>query len=171
MTNVLMKTSRHLGPHEATVTMIELLRSFANELITVKSNPIQEGFFIKWMAVSITVDHKLIISHVLHKICLHIQGSKHRTYLQDKHSWDDSLAKHWLESSKVHLPVTWSSLMNQDFQEHSWVAKYWPPEVQDLSQCCWLSQVPPLPGASPMKARSTFSCALMSAPTRKNAMN
>jgi hypothetical protein len=96
------------------------------------------------MAVSITVDHKLIISHVLHKICLHIQGSKHRTYLQDK---DDSLAKHWLESSKVHLPVTWSSMMNQDFQEHSWVAKYWPPEVQDLSRCCWLSQVPPLPGA------------------------
>jgi hypothetical protein len=45
--------------------------------------PIEEGFPIKQMAVSITVDCKWITSHVLHKIHLHIQGSKHQTYLQD----------------------------------------------------------------------------------------
>ena len=37
----------------------------------------------------ITVNGKKITSHVLHKIWLHIQGCKHRKYLQDKHEWDN----------------------------------------------------------------------------------
>jgi hypothetical protein len=89
-TNVLMRISTFGAIW--TVMLINLLRSSMNEWIdTGKVKPIEEGFFIKWMAVSVTVDCKRITSHVLHKICLHIQGWKHQQYLQDKHSWDHNV--------------------------------------------------------------------------------
>ncbi len=89
-TNVLMRISTFGAIW--TVMLINLLRSSMNEWIdTGKVKPIEEGFFIKWMAVSVTVDCKRITSHVLHKICLHIQGWKQQQYLQDKQSWDDNV--------------------------------------------------------------------------------
>jgi hypothetical protein len=51
---------------------------------------LKEGFFIDSMEVGITVKGVKVTSHILHQIRLHIQGSKHRKYLQDKHEWDNA---------------------------------------------------------------------------------
>jgi hypothetical protein len=42
------------------------------------------------MEVGITVNGMKVTSHILHQIWLHIQGSKHRKYLQVKHEWDNA---------------------------------------------------------------------------------
>jgi hypothetical protein len=42
------------------------------------------------MKVGIEMDGVKVTSHLLHQIWMHIQGSKHRTYLQDKHAWTDA---------------------------------------------------------------------------------
>jgi hypothetical protein len=68
-----------------------LAEKFHQCIDTGEVKPIDKGFFIKQMAVSVTVDCKWITSHVLHKICLQIQGQKHQQYLQDKHSWDNNI--------------------------------------------------------------------------------
>jgi hypothetical protein len=52
---------------------------------------LKEGFFTDLMEVGITVKGVKVTSHIiLHQIRLHIQGSKHRKYLQDKHKWDNA---------------------------------------------------------------------------------
>jgi hypothetical protein len=51
---------------------------------------LKEGFFTDSMEVSITVNGVKVTSHILHQIRLHIQGSKHRKYLQVKHEWDNA---------------------------------------------------------------------------------
>jgi hypothetical protein len=51
---------------------------------------LKEGFFTNSMEVGITVKGVKVTSHILHKIRLHIQGSKHHKYLQDKHEWDNA---------------------------------------------------------------------------------
>jgi hypothetical protein len=48
---------------------------------------LKEGFFTDSMEVGIEVDAIKVMSHLLHQIWMHIQGSKHRKYLQDKHEW------------------------------------------------------------------------------------
>jgi hypothetical protein len=42
------------------------------------------------MEVGISVDGVKVTSHLLHQICLKIQGSKHHKYLQDKNDWNDA---------------------------------------------------------------------------------
>jgi hypothetical protein len=51
---------------------------------------LKEGFFTDSMEVGITVKGVKVTSHILHQIRLHIQGSKHRKYLQEKHEWDNA---------------------------------------------------------------------------------
>jgi hypothetical protein len=51
---------------------------------------LKEGFFTDLMEVGITVNGVKATSHILHQIRLHIQGSKHRKYLQVKHEWDNA---------------------------------------------------------------------------------
>jgi hypothetical protein len=51
---------------------------------------LKEGFFTDSMEVGITVNGTRVTSHLLHQIRMHVQGSKHRAYLQDKHDWDNS---------------------------------------------------------------------------------
>ncbi len=51
---------------------------------------LKERFFTNSMEVGITVKGVKVTSHILHQIRLHIQGSKHRKYLQDKHEWDNA---------------------------------------------------------------------------------
>ncbi len=51
---------------------------------------LKEGFFTDSMDVGIEVDGVKVTSHLLHQIRMHIQGSKHRKYLQGKHKWDDA---------------------------------------------------------------------------------
>jgi hypothetical protein len=51
---------------------------------------LKEGFFTDSMEVGITVKGVKVTSHILHQIRLHIQGSKHCKYLQDKHEWDNA---------------------------------------------------------------------------------
>jgi hypothetical protein len=51
---------------------------------------LKEGFFTDSMEVGIEMDGVKVTSHLLHQIQMHIQGSKHRTYLQDKHAWTDA---------------------------------------------------------------------------------
>jgi hypothetical protein len=52
--------------------------------------PLKEGFFTNLMEVGILVDEVKVTSHLLHQICLKIQGSMHQKYLQDKHAWGDA---------------------------------------------------------------------------------
>jgi hypothetical protein len=49
---------------------------------------LKEWFFTDSMEVGIEVDAIKVTSRLLHQIWMHIQGSKHRKYLQDKHEWD-----------------------------------------------------------------------------------
>jgi hypothetical protein len=72
----------------------------------------KDGFFTDSMEVGISVDSIKITSHLLHQICLNIQGSKHQKHVQDKFEWtiqletvligrDSSLAfSHWVLSSE-----------------------------------------------------------------------
>jgi hypothetical protein len=41
------------------------------------------------MEVGILVNNVRVTSHLLHQIRMQIQGSKHHTYLQDRHNWSD----------------------------------------------------------------------------------
>jgi len=52
---------------------------------------LKEGFFTDSMEVGIKVDGVKVTSHLVHQIQMHIQGSKHRKYLQDKLNWDDAM--------------------------------------------------------------------------------
>jgi hypothetical protein len=121
----------------------QLAEKFQEWIDTGEVMPIDEGFFIKRMAVSVTVGCKQITSHVLHKIHLHIQGQKHWQYLQDKHSWDNTVwqSLNWRALKSAYLSLGWTSPMNQNIQDYSWVAQYWSPEIQDISWCCWLTQM------------------------------
>jgi hypothetical protein len=51
---------------------------------------LKEGFFTDSMEVAITVNGVKVTSHILHQIRLHIQGSRHCKYLQEKHEWDNA---------------------------------------------------------------------------------
>jgi hypothetical protein len=53
--------------------------------------PLKEGFFTDLMEVGILVDEVKVMSHLLHKIRLKIQGSKHQKHLQDKSGWDNTV--------------------------------------------------------------------------------
>jgi hypothetical protein len=56
------------------------------------------------------------------------------------------MEQHWLERPQVWLPtITWSLEMSEGPQEHPWLAEHWTPEVQDITICQGLTQVPPLP--------------------------
>jgi hypothetical protein len=52
------------------------------------ARPLREGFFMDLMEVGITVNGMRVTSHIPHQIRMHIQGSKHCKYLQDKHEWN-----------------------------------------------------------------------------------
>ena len=54
-----------------------------------KELPIQEGSHLAEAGVSISVDGTRINSHYMHKLRVHVQGKKHRKYLQQKHEWSD----------------------------------------------------------------------------------
>ncbi len=54
---------------------------------------LKEGFFTDLMEVGITVNRVKVTSHILNQIQLHIQGSKHHKYLQEKHEWDNATWK------------------------------------------------------------------------------
>jgi hypothetical protein len=59
----------------------------------------------------------------------------------------------------VHLPACHLALSDEsNFQEYSWVAQYWLPEIQDLSWCCWLSQVSPLGQESNKNQEHILTC-------------
>jgi hypothetical protein len=51
---------------------------------------LKEGFFMDSMEVGIEVNGIKIMSHILLQICMHIHGSKHCKYLQDKHDWNNA---------------------------------------------------------------------------------
>jgi len=53
----------------------------------------KEGFFVHQMAACFFIDGRKITSHVLHSVRSHIQGSKHRKYLQDRHNWSNAVWK------------------------------------------------------------------------------
>jgi hypothetical protein len=52
-----------------------------------------------------------------------------------------NLEQYWLERTEVRVSVPWSTKMSQDLKEHSWMAKHWSSEVQDIPGCTWLAQV------------------------------
>jgi hypothetical protein len=87
--------------------ILQVTTIFCTRIDNSEVKTIKEGFFIEDMAVGITVDGKKITSHVLHKIWLQIQGSKHHNYLQDKHKWDDSI---WSSIDWHSLKATFLSL-------------------------------------------------------------
>jgi hypothetical protein len=51
---------------------------------------LKEGFFMDSMEVGIKVNGVKVMVYILHKIRMHIQGSKHHKYLQDKHDWNNA---------------------------------------------------------------------------------
>ena len=51
---------------------------------------LKEGLFVESMEVGITVKGVKVTSHVTHQIRSHVQGSKHRKYLQKKREWGDA---------------------------------------------------------------------------------
>jgi hypothetical protein len=50
---------------------------------------LKEGLFTDSMEVGIMVNGTSIMSHLVHQIWMHMQGSKHWAYLQDKNDWDN----------------------------------------------------------------------------------
>jgi hypothetical protein len=68
----------------------KMAKKFRNLMDDGDVKALKEGFFTNSMEVGITVKGVKVISHILHQIRLHIQGSKHRKYLQDKHEWDNA---------------------------------------------------------------------------------
>jgi hypothetical protein len=51
---------------------------------------LKEEFFMDSIEVGIEVNGVKCMLHILHQIQMHIQGSKHCKYLQDKHNWNNA---------------------------------------------------------------------------------
>jgi hypothetical protein len=113
--------------------------------------PLREGFFMDSMEVGITANGMRVTSHIPHQIRMHIQGSKHCNYLQDKHEWDNATCKYlqdkhewdngtwdsinWKGLKLLMVPFSWSIETYQDVKEHAWMAQHRMTEVKDLSGC------------------------------------
>ena len=99
------------------------------------------------MAVCITVGGKKITSHILHKIRLHIQGHKHRKYLQDKHEWDNPTwnSINWRGLKAAFLSLSPLHHMKTSKSVHGWLNTGC--QKSKISGCCQFAQVSPLSGA------------------------
>ena len=53
--------------------------------------PIREGYFTSSSKVCLSVQGKRVTSNFQHSVHHHIQGWKHRTYLQRKQGWDNAV--------------------------------------------------------------------------------
>ena len=53
--------------------------------------PIREGYFTTSSKVCLSVQGKRVTSNFQHSVRRHIQGRKHRTYLERKHGWDNEV--------------------------------------------------------------------------------
>jgi hypothetical protein len=94
------------------------------------------------MEVGITVNGVKVTSHILHQIWLHIQGSKHRKYLQVKHEWDNatwnSIEWKGLKSGFLSLgPLKW---VKTSKSIHGWLntghhKSKISPDAPDLHKC------------------------------------
>jgi hypothetical protein len=89
------------------------------------------------MEVGITVNRVKVTSHILHQIWLHIQGSKHQKYLQEKPEWDNSTwnSIDWkgLKSGFLSLgPLKW---VKSSKSIHGWQKSKISPYATDSHKC------------------------------------
>jgi hypothetical protein len=85
--------------------------------------PIQEGFVESSVNVSLIVNGVCITSCYLHKICLHIQGSKQQKYLQAKHGWSENVwnSIDWKELKGAFLSLGPLKCIKTSKSIHGWL--------------------------------------------------
>jgi hypothetical protein len=78
---------------------------------------------------------------------MHVQGSKHQAYLQDRHDWDNST---WNSIDWKGIKSGWVSFAgtleaNKNLKEYAWLAQYWTTESKDISRCNRFAQMSKVP--------------------------